>query len=207
MTRTFICLFFVAFLLALKSYSQQKGSLETIIKKYFFAIPPDGHTSTWLQELTVNKDLIVVQPAKGDSALGILMRGFLQNWPVFEKTDSIKFYAGNSTYRYTRFFNGAVTSKDTQNFNFFREIFYFPLDRISRKQWKEIHTPIINDFKKILHVAYLSRFDSPTELVTFSKGYGLPTEDPMVSLEYGKIESRNIYFIDLDLHIKKKSGE
>lgn len=199
--------FFRCLSLTSKSYSQQKENLQTVIEKYFFSIPTDGHTATWIHELATNKDLVIAQAGERDSALGILMRGYLQNWPVFEKTDSIKFYAGNSTYRYTSFFNGAVTGKDTQNFNFFREIFYLPLDRISRKQWKEIYTPIINDFKKTLHVAYLSRFDSPAELVTFSKGYGLPTEDPMVSLEYGKIEARNIYFIELDLHIKTKSGE
>lgn len=189
------------------SSAQNSETIYQLFQKYFLSLPYNKRVDDWINEIADNKIVTIDTLHKKDTASNIFLEGHINNWPLFEKLDSVKFAVGRRvTYSKFGINNNMVTSPlDTSLF--FQEIFYFPSEGIDGKTWKEIYKPFLNDFKKLLNASYPTGGFRQGELIWFTTTSGIPFGGPLVSVDYGKLEKRKLYFINLVLYFRAQSVE
>lgn len=189
------------------SYAQKTESRATLLKKYFLSLPYEKKIGEWIDEIA-NSPLVSLDSTRlTDSAQRIYLRGYANNWPVFEGLDSVKFYVGR-IFGSTMTVNEALVSQSVDSFLYLRQIFYFSYKTLQEKQWKETTKRLLKEFKREFAAFYPGggNLSSKTgELVWYNSPYGSPTQ-PVISIEYGDIEDRSIYYIILDLNFQTLSG-
>ncbi len=201
--------YFLIFLFCLTHHqvlSQETQAIYQLFQKYFLILPYDKLVTDWVNEIVDNQKVFVDTTHK-DSSGNIILRGYIHDWPVFEKLDSIKFSVGKTVNRRTFSINTNVVSASYDTSLFFQEIFYFPLQTIDGKAWKNIYKPFLKEFDKQFYAVHPAGGFQQGELIWFSAAAGLPTGRPLVTIDYGKLESRKLYFINLYLYSRMQTDE